>query len=339
MSQTATPHLPANVRLLDILSEQWRCSAIEAVAYHNLASLIGDGEKTTKELAEEAGLKEEWVYRVLRFLSASDIFAERPGRIFRNTELSNCLREEVQDSLRAMAMLTGTERLKRIWADLSNTMRTGKPAMEVLYSEHVHEYFSKHPEEQALFSRGIGSFSRVVDNDIVQAYADFGSVKRLVDVGGGSGTLLATILTAYSHIQGVLFECPEVIELAAKSGETRFEFVSGDFFREVSTADTFILKQILHTWPDEQCIEILSKCVASGTGQGTRVLVCEQIITENKNGMGAFVRGLDLLMGLQSNGRERTREEFQELFAKSGLHLARVIPTSSPFFILEGLVV
>jgi len=78
MQQKEMPPLPPNVRLLDMLNEEWRSSAIEAVAYHNLASLIGDGEKTTKELAEQAGLQEEWVYRVLRFLSASDIFEERP---------------------------------------------------------------------------------------------------------------------------------------------------------------------------------------------------------------------------------------------------------------------
>src|SRR5437667_7397158 len=101
MSQKEIPSLPPNVRLLDMLTEEWRSSAIAAVAYHNLASLIGDGEKTTRELAEQAELQEDWVYRVLRFLSTSDIFEERPGRVFVNTELSNCLREEVPVSLRA----------------------------------------------------------------------------------------------------------------------------------------------------------------------------------------------------------------------------------------------
>src|SRR5436305_12337277 len=102
MIQKEISPLPPSVRLLDMLSGEWRSSAIEAVAYYNLASLIGDEEKATKELAEQAGLQEEWVYRVLRFLSASDIFEERLGRIFANTELSNCLREEAPDSLRAM---------------------------------------------------------------------------------------------------------------------------------------------------------------------------------------------------------------------------------------------
>jgi len=337
MSQKGIPPLPPNVRILEMLEEEWRSAAMQAVAYYNLASLIGDGEKTTKELAEQTGLKEEWVYRVLRFLSASNIFEERPGHVFVNTELSNCLREEVPDSLRSIAMLHGTERSRLEWTALPKTMRTGKSAVEMLYDEPLYEYLNKHPEEQAIFNQAMGNFSRISDNAIAQAYEDFASVKRLVDVGGGPGTLLATILLKYPHIQGVLFEIPAIIELVAKSGENRFELASGDFFREVPVADAFILKQVLHNWQDEQCIEILSKCAASASGQGSRVLVCEYIITENKHN-NILACGLDLLMGLEQNGKERTREEFQEIFEKSGLRLARVLPTRSPVFILEGFV-
>jgi len=239
-----------------------------------------------------------------------------------------------------MAMLMGTERMKRQWATLPKTMSTGKPAVEILYGEPMYEYFNKHSEEQAIFNQAMANFSRITDNAILQAYEDFASVKRLVDVGGGPGTLLAMILAKYSHIQGVLFDRPVVIELAAKkSGENRFELVRGDFFKEVPRADAFLIKQVLHNWPDEHCIEILSKCVASATSQGARVLVCDYMITENKYGIGTFTRGLDLLIGLELHGKERTTEEFQALFEKSGLHLARVIPTRSPLFILEGLVV
>lgn len=338
MQKKETPPLPPNVRLTTLLNAEWLSSAIAAVAYHNLASLIGDGEKTAKELAEQVGLQEEWVYRVLRFLSTSDIFEERPGHTFVNTELSDCLREEASDSLRASAMLHGIERMKREWAALPKTMSTGKPAVEMLYGEPLYEYFNKHPEEQTLFNQAVGNFSRIADNAITQAYADFVSVKRLVDVGGGLGALLATILAKYSHIHGVLFEIPALIELVAKSGENPFELVSGDFFREVPPADAFILKQVLHNWQDEQCIEILSKCVTSASGPGARVLVCEYIITENKYS-NILACGLDVLMGLEQNGKERTKEEFQELFSKSGLRLARVLPTHSPLFILEGFVV
>lgn len=338
MQPTEMLPLPPNVRLLDMLNAEWRSSAIAAVAHHNLASLIGDGEKTTRELAEQAGLQEEWVYRVLCFLSASDIFEERPGRVFVNTELSDCLRKEAPGSLRALAILHGTERMKREWAALPETMSTGEPAVEMIYGEPLYEYFNKHPEEQAIFNQALGNFSSIADSAIAQAYEDFVSVKRLVDVGGGPGTLLATILAKYPHIQGVLFECPAVIELAVKSGENRFELVSGDFFREVPPGDAFILKQVLHNWRDEQCIEILSKCATSASGQGARVLVCEYMITENKHS-NILACGLDLLMGLEQNGKERTREEFQELFEKSGLCLAQVLPTRSPLFILEGFVV
>ena len=184
----------------------------------------------------------------------------------------------------------------------------------------------------------MGSFSRIADNAIAQAYEDFVSIKRLVDIGGGSGTLLAAILVKYSHIQGVLFELPTVIEHVAKIGENRFDLVSGDFLREVPPADAFILKQVLHNWSSEQCIKILSQCVASASSQGARVLVCEYMITENKYN-NTLACGLDLLMGLEQNGKERTREEYQELFEKSGLRLARVLPTRSPLFILEGFIV
>lgn len=328
--------LPPHVRLLDMLNLEWRSIAIEAVAYHNLATIIGDETKTAKEIAAKAEIQEDWAFRVLRFLSSFGIFKECAPRTFCNTKLSACLCDDVPNSMRAMAMLMGSERIQRIWEGLKETMRTGVSVSEAVYGQGTYEYLSEHPEMQKIFNLAMANFSVVVNSAIASAY-DFSGIKRLVDVGGGPGTLLVAILEKFSHLHGILFERPEVIKLATVGGKN-IELVSGDFFKEVPSADGYILKEVLHNWPDHECIKILSNCVQASSSQGT-ILVCEQMITENKQGAGSFVRGLDLWMGLEHSGKERTEEEFRALFEKSGLYLARVLPTQSPHFILEGRLI
>jgi O-methyltransferase domain len=158
-------------------------------------------------------------------------------------------------------------------------------------------------------------------------------------VGGGHGLFLSKILKANPHASGILFDLPHVAEGAGRLlGDAgliaRCQVLCGDFFTSVPAGcDAYVLKHILHDWDDARCERILSNCRAA-MAPGGRVLVVEMVVPPP--GIPSFARLIDLeMLAISSNGKERTEREFAELFAKAGLVLARVVPTQSPYSVLE----
>lgn len=326
--------------LLNELRGMWKSYAIQAAAHYNFASLIGEEHKTTAELAQTTGVQEQWVHRVLRLLASIGIFSEVAPRTYINTPLSACLCDNAKGSLRAMARMMGTARYRREWGLLEETMRTGTSAIQLLAGEELYVYLDKHPDELELFDAAIADVSAISDGAFARTY-NFAPRKNIVDLGGGRGSLLLTIHTHHPHIQSTLFERPDVLaHLDEKTRRTLAEhditLVGGDFFKSIpSGADAYILKEVLHNWNDEQCIAILKQC-CQALQRGSVVLVCEQIVNPANN-EGDFTKALDLLMGLEQQGGERTKDEYQALFEAAGLRLVQVHSTPSPHFVLEGV--
>src|SRR5579883_1727959 len=308
--------------LLNELKGMWKSYAIQAAAHYNFATLIGEGSKSAAELAQATGTQELWVHRVLRLLASLGIFCEVSPRTYANTELSACLRDGVPGSLRAMARMMGSERYRLEWGLLEESMRTGMSAIALLHGRDLYEYLDEHPQERDVFDQALSGFSAIVDDAIARTY-DFSSVKKVIDLGGGRGSLLAAIRARFPELQCTLFE-------------RSFDLVVGDFFAGVpGGADAYLLKEVLHNWSDEQCITVLKHCRRAMHPDAV-ILVCEQVISPANN-EGDFAKGLDLLMGLEQQGCERTEEEFRALYEAAGLRLARAIPTPSPHWILEGV--
>jgi hypothetical protein len=162
----------------------------------------------------------------------------------------------------------------------------------------------------------------------------------LVDVGGGHGLLLASILKKYSQMRGILYDMPAIVEAAEDLIKTQgvadqCERVGGSFFDSVPAGgDAYIMKHIIHDWDDEQSLTILKNCHAAMNPEG-KVLVVEMVLPEgNEPSFGKF---LDLQMLLYLRGCERTEPEYRALFDKAGLELTRILPTKSPFSIIEAV--
>jgi SAM-dependent methyltransferase len=162
-----------------------------------------------------------------------------------------------------------------------------------------------------------------------------------VDVGGGYGLFLSKILRANPHTSGILFDLPHVAEgarrlLTAAGLNARCQVLCGDFFTSVPAGcDAYVLKHILHDWDDARCERILNHC-RDAMAPGGRVLVVEMVVPPP--GVPSFSRLIDLeMLAISTNGKERTEREFADLLAKSGLALARVVPTQSPYSVLEAL--
>src|SRR4029079_11729420 len=172
----------------------------------------------------------------------------------------------------------------------------------------------------------------------IMASYDFSSIRTLVDVGGGVGSLFGAILQEYSDMRGVLCDLPPVIESARQQSGIqglgdRCQLVGVDFFASVPTVgDAYLFKHVLHDWDDERAIQILKKCHDVMPG-GSRLIVIEMVIASDYE--GSLGKTLDLQM-LLIGGKERRKEEFQDLFRASGFELMRIIATPSPVSIMEG---
>jgi hypothetical protein len=187
----------------------------------------------------------------------------------------------------------------------------------------------------------MSSLSAMENAAVARSYA-FGKLERIVDVGGAQGHLLATILRSYVRLRGVLFDQPQVIGEALKAGfvtspdvNSRCEVAGGDFFESVPAgADAYLMKYIIHDWDDERCVRLLRNCRAAMPANG-RVLVVDHVVAPgNRFDWGKL---LDINMMVMLGSKERTKEEFRQLFSRAGLRLKRVIRTGTPLSILEAL--
>jgi SAM-dependent methyltransferase len=221
------------------------------------------------------------------------------------------------------------------WGQLLHTVRTGETAFEHVFGAQRFEWLSRHPEAAALFQRAMVSLSQGGNLEVAEAY-DFSGCRRVVDVGGGHGQMLSAIVTRNPHLAGVLYDLAGGIE-AARAGVggplPRCDLVAGDFFAAVPEGcDAYIIKKVIHDWDDERAATILSNCRRAMT-PGGKVLVVETIVPAGND--PDPIKLMDLNMLVVTGGRERTRVEFEGLFAQAGLRLARVVATRAPLSILE----
>ncbi len=266
------------------------------------------------------------------------MFAEEPDGRFGMTPLAEYLRTDAPGSLRAWAAFIGRPHTWSTWAHLLESVKTGQAAFPKLHGTSAWEYRASRPEEGAIFDAAMTGLSALAAEAVVQGY-DFSLLGTLVDVGGGKGELLAAILKANPDLRGVLFDQPHVVagagELLEEVGVAgRCEVVGGSFFEAVPEgADAYLLKSVVHDWDDAAATEILTKCRAAIHATGRLLLVERLVGPPNKPDPAKFS---DLNMLVELGGRERTVEEFEELYAEAGFELTDVIETGSPYGIIEG---
>lgn len=342
MSQPQSPDpgaKPPGLALMEMLAGKWIAQAISTAARLKVADALAGGPRTPEELAATCGADPQSLHRLLRATASVGVFAEDGAGRFGLTPLADCLRSDVPGSLRAMAAYIGAEWDWRPWGDLIGSVRTGQVAFEKSFGKGVFDYLADHPEEAADFHGGMAGWSKQTAAAVVAAY-DFSGFGTIVDVGGGTGSLLAGILAATPSARGVVFDSPHVVSqagatLASAGVADRARTEGGDFFRAVPDGgDAYLMRHIIHDWDDERAATILRNCRKAIRPEG-KVLLMEVVIPPG-NGP-SFGKLLDLEMLVIAGGRERTEEEYGALFAAAGFRLARVIPTPSPLSIIEAV--
>ncbi len=313
--------------VMHLIFARWRAQTLYHGVELGVFEELEDGTATASAVAEARDLDPENTYRLMRGLDSLDLLEARPDGTFALTDRGELLTEDHAMSLRGIARLVEGHEQYRVWPRLSDLVRSGEEdAFEDAFGHPLFEYLEENSEHAEVFNEGMTSHSTVETRDVLEALEEyrFDAGPRLCDVGGGEGHLLAHLLAERSGLRGEVLELPEVVGRAGAVPERlgvadRITFTAGDMFEAVPEADAYFLKHVLHDWNDEECVEILGT-VAEAAPEGAPVLVAEYVVPGP--GESHFAKLFDLHMLLVTGGRERTVDEYAELFEAAGMVLA-----------------
>lgn len=318
---------------MELITRGLLTQALAAASRAGVFAAMVDGATTAEEIAQRTGADRDALKRLLRALVALRAVEHTPDGRYIAAPLG---RELASGPVRDMYGLLATLAWDA-WGALDVSLRSGEPAFRHVRGDDLFPYLTTHPDERAIFQAAMAGQSRMQAEALVEAI-DLVGVRRVVDVGGGRGTLLAALLRANPGLRGTLFDVPEVVataeELRSPDIADRAEVVAGDFFAEVPPgADRYILKLVIHDWDDERALRILETVRRAMPDHG-RVLVVEHLLPEDDEYQHAV--WLDLNMLVLTGGRERTGAEYGVLLDRAGLRTLRIHPTRGGMSVVEA---
>ncbi len=313
---------------------------IYVAAKLGIADLLKGGPRKSEELAQATGTHAPSLYRVLRLLTAVDLLTEGEAHSFALTPLGAYLQTDVPGSMRNTVLFYCDKPSWQVRGALLHSVETGESAYQQVFGLRSWDYQAQHPEYAALFNQMMTDLTASVAPTVAAAY-DFSATATLVDVGGGHGQMLASILQAHPTLRGVLFDLPHVVKGAPPLLETagvasRCEVIGGDAFTAVpADYDTYLLKGVIHDWDDERAIAILARCHQAMKPQGKVLLVERVIVTSSTPEL--LVLESDVNMLVSTGGKERTDAEYRALLSAAGFELTQIIPVQTPYNIIEAV--
>jgi O-methyltransferase/methyltransferase family protein len=328
------PQPPA---LFQMVTGYWISQAIYVAAKLGLADLLKDGPKSCATLAAATGADEQSLLRLMRALSSVGVFARGQDDRFALSSSCESLQSHVPGSLRAMVLTIG-EIHYQAWGNLLHSVQTGSPAFNATFGTGLFDYLQRNPEPADTFNNGMTDLSSMLAYAVLLAY-DFTGVSSLIDVGGGQGKFLRTVLELNPDMKGTVFDMSCTITPAKErlNGNTcgeRYSTAVGNFFDSVPEgADAYILSGVIHDWDDHHGIRILRNCRRAMAKNG-RLLLVEMVVPERDG--HCFSKLLDLNMLVMTGGRERTQSEFRTLLDAAGYQLTKVVPTLAPQSVIEA---
>jgi orsellinic acid C2-O-methyltransferase len=337
------PQPPASTWVQDLVYAYMPAQALGVAARLGIADELAGGSRTLEELAGATDTHAPSLRRLLHALACVGIVAEPENDTFELTPGGQVLRADRPDSIKAAVELFTSDEVWRSWGQLEYSVRTGKIAWDHVIGMSVFDYMGQHSDWSGTFNAAMGDRTRAAAAQIVASY-DFSPFDTLVDVGGGDGSMISTILAAVPELRGVLFDRPAGVAdgaatLRAAGVADRCEIVSGDFFVAVPEgAAAYVVKRVLQNWDDEQCVTILRNCREAMRPDGT-LLVIERVLPPRiESPEAGRVVFMDLNMLVHTHGRERTEAEFRSLYAAAGFELVDSVATEPDPFCHRVLV-
>lgn len=314
----------ATDHVFDLILGRWRSQTLYAGVELGVFDVIRDHPKHAVEIADQLDIDRDRGYRLLRALGSLGLLEETSGSRFSITPPGELLRQEHPASLRAIALLEEGPTHYAIWKHLRDIVRDGGPnGFQREFGHSVFDHLEGNSDYATRFQASMTGLStmesawaqEMLDGD------DFSEGTEVCDVAGGHGHLLCSLLRDHPRLEGTVLELPEVVEdgaghVAAEMGvEDRCTFLPGDMFEAVPEADTYLMKNVLHDWSDEECERILATVRESAPDHAS-LFAFERIVPGPDE--PHYAKLFDIHMMVASSGRERTTEEYADLLDSAG---------------------
>lgn len=325
---------PDRLQMMQMTTGYWVSKMIYCAARLKVADELAAGPAPVARVAARVGAHEESLFRLLRALASLGIFRETTPRTFALTPKAELLRSDHPQGLRDFAVMANAE-LFEAWCDLLHSVQTGEGAVQKRFGgDFFTAVLSKIPEASASFDKAMEQIHGA-ELGLMLQFFDWSRFAHVVDVGGGSGQTLLSLLEATPRARGTLFDLPQVVERARRDGAAaaRCAYVGGSFFEQVpSGGDCYVLRHIIHDWNDADSRRILERCRAA-MKPGATLLIVEKAIPEGNE--PEFAKLLDINM-LAIGGKERTLEQYRALLADAGLTFRALHRTPGPIDLIEA---
>jgi len=338
----STPDVEAensHLHLAKMAMAIWSARALYAAAHLAIADHLAERALALEEIARLTATHAPSLKRLLRALAGCGIVTEAAPNRFGLTKLGHALRSDAPGSARALVMTIAGDWQWGAWHHFLQSLSTGESGLIKSSGQDLFSYLAAHPADLACFNEAMIGIHGAIAPAVAAAY-DFDAFETIVDVGGGTGTLLTTILKATARPRGVLFDLPDTAreagKIIAREGLTeRCTAAAGDFFAALPEGhDCYIMSHVLHDWTDEPALAILRNCRRAISGRG-RLLIVEAVLPEGDTPHHGKL--MDLLMLAVTGGTERNGQEFADLLSRAGFRLQRIIPTSTHQSIVEAV--
>lgn len=347
-SMSETDAIPPEGVVMQMVMGAWISSTISGVTRLDIPDLLQEhGPSTAAQLTNEHGVEANTsaLERALRACASLGLFTESAAGVFGLTPLSEVLTRSSPASVKGITEMFGAS-WWRVWSGLKEAVETGVSQATAQLGMEYWDYCNENPEELAAFGEAMKSNSHRSTQGVL-AHCDFSGARKIVDVAGGLGHLVIALLERYPDLRGVLLDLPTIVPLAEQHRESvdasvreRLEIRGGDMFEAVPSGDVYIMKHIIHDWDDARCIKLLRNCRQSMDGEG-RVICVDSVLPPMGDTGATPAKLLDLNMLVSFQGKERTREQWDKLYAEANMKIVSVTPLQDNFgtSIIEGIPV
>jgi hypothetical protein len=328
-------------KAVDIILGRWKSQILYAGVKLGIFEVIDSAPKSADAIAEQLTLDPLLSYRLLRALASLGFLSERDDRIFAITPMGELFRNDNPKTLSGVVLLEEGPEHYAIWKHLPAMIQDGKQdAFLREFGLRIFDYIQKNPAYAGVFNHAMSSYSATHTGLVLEALEgyDFSDIRTVCDVGGGHGHLLCNLLAKHRHLSGTVLELESTIRnkdllWAERMGlADRCRYLAGDMFSDVPQADAYFMKMILHDWSDEECVAILSN-IQKAARPGGRIFVVEHVVPGPQT--SHFSKLFDIHMMCALTGKERTENEYADLFRQAGL---KIVQTHYPSSRLIGVI-
>ncbi|MEV0189682.1 methyltransferase [Kitasatospora purpeofusca] len=331
----------AAMRLRELVFGAACAAAVRAAARLGVADALGDTPTAVTDLAAELGTEPRQLRRLLRALTCYGIFEELDGDRFTHTDMSRLLREDAPNSLRYISLWCTEPWTWEAWPKLDEAVRSGRNVFPELFGKEFFDYLHSDAGESAkVFDKAMTTSSRQSAADFA-AYLDLTGIDAVVDIGGGQGHVLASLLEKHPALHGTLLDLPKVVagaDARLREGGAfadRARLVPGDCREAIPVvADLYIIKNILE-WDDASTRRTLANVVAAAR-PGARVVVVENLVDDSPS--MRFTTAMDLMLMLNVGGAKHSEASMVRLMTEAGLEVREVRAVNPYLHAFEAVV-